>query len=235
MIRVMKYKLYTLFHTASFYVIMIIMTLAGLLVSGDVASEDDVENLFNFAKYQFSEWGMFCIFLAIATAIYMTAEYHDGFVKSITANLSKTSQVLGNFFGAMMIYVVYAIYTVVITIVIGFFMVEDFYFGSPVGLIERLGLAFVVYMGMVAIELFFGVLTKKSTLPIVFGIMISVQFTNIISAAIQAIFDKDISNYQISHHIFTIGQDVSSDLIVGAVYIAIFTLLSLVVMKKKDI
>lgn len=235
MIRVLKYKLYALFHMVSFYVIMLIMTVWCLLSAVDYADEEDVENLFNFAKCYVLDSGLLSVFFAIALAIFFTAEYKNGFIKSIATNMSKPQMVVCNLIVSSVIYVIYTIYMSFVAIITGKVIEPESYFGSMTGFLEAVGIAYVVYIGFAALLLAVSMLARGTAWPIVVGMMICTQLTNIMTAAINAIFDYNISKYQISYYLANIADDKAATMTAGCVYLVLFGLLSLLIVKKKDV
>lgn len=235
MIRVIKYKLYTLFHMVSFYIIMFIMTAFCLLLAFDYEGEDGVENLFHYARSYVLDLSFWSIFFTIFLAILFTAEYKNGFIKSIATNISKTQLIISNLIAATVVYVVYTAYVSVLAVIIGFFVVPDWYFGSILGLLSSVGYVYVVYMGLAAVLLAFSMMARGTALPVVVGIMICSQFTAIFATVIRAIFDADISRLQISYYFSNINAQASEAMLAGFVYLVIFGLVSLLIIKKKDV
>lgn len=235
MINVLKYKIYTLFHMVSFYVVMLVMTVWCLLAGADFDDEEGIENLFNYAKCFVLDSGFLSVFFAIFLAIFFVAEYKNGFIKSITTNMSKLQAVVSNFVIATIVYVIYTAYMVVVALVMGKFIVSDCYLGSINGLLSSVGIGYVVYIGFAAVLLAIAMLSRGTAWPIVLGMMICTQMTAIFTAAVNAIFDVSIAKYQISTYLFDFMGDKSAAITCGLTYFVIFGLLSLLIVKKKDV
>ena len=235
MLNVIKYKIYELFHMVSFYVIMLVMTVWVLLTSVDYVDEDGVENLFNYAKCFVLDSGFLSMFFVIFLAIYFTAEYKNGFIKSIATNCSKLQLIVGNFIATAIVFVVYTVYMLSVSVIVGCFVVSDRYFGSVTGLLKSVGLASVVYLALAAIILAVSMLARGTAWPIIIGLMICTQFTYIITTAVKTLFDLDISKYQISYYLANLTDDTTATIVAGSIYFVIFGILSLFIVKKKDV
>lgn len=193
--------------------------------------------------------GMLLILCAIFTAIFVNAEQKNGYIKNIAGLFPRREKLVLSKAIAIAIQVLFmmAVFTGVM-IIMGFALWgSDFYMGSVSKLLGFLAVQYGLHLGFSLVMMLLAVLTRSSAFSMTAGILICAGLmTPVYSVINRAVNDMgsgwtfDINKYMLDGSIAMTGVGADADVmmrsvIVGLAFIAGAALLSMVIMKKRDV
>ncbi len=193
--------------------------------------------------------GMLLILCAIFTAIFVNAEQKNGYIKNIAGLFPRREKLVLSKATAIAIQVLFmmAVFTGVM-IIMGFALWgSDFYMGSVSKLLGFLAVQYGLHLGFSLVMMLLAVLTRSSAFSMTAGILICAGLmTPVYSVINRAVNDMgsgwtfDINKYMLDGSIAMTGVGADADVmmrsvIVGLAFIAGAALLSMVIMKKRDV
>ena len=193
--------------------------------------------------------GMLLILCAIFTAIFVNAEQKNGYIKNIAGLFPRREKLVLSKATAIAIQVLFmmAVFTGVM-IIMGFALWgSDFYMGSVSKLLGFLAIQYGLHLGFSLVMMLLAVLTRSSAFSMTAGILICAGLmTPVYSVINRAVNDMgsgwtfDINKYMLDGSIAMTGVGADADVmmrsvIVGLAFIEGAALLSMVIMKKRDV
>lgn len=189
------------------------------------------------------------ILWAIMISVYISAEYKNGFVKSIAGQISKRSDL------AVSKILLAAVYTIAMFAVSFIFMVisafifarDNMTFGFTSQMIQLWGIQFLLHIGFSSIYILIATLTRSSSFGIALGVFTGCGLINLIYNGIDWLVNKtgiikefSIENYMIETNMKFMIPGVTSEYVaraalVGIVFLVVMMCISMKLLNKRDI
>lgn len=187
--------------------------------------------------------------LAIVIAVYISGEYKNGFLKSIAGQITNRSYLV---LSKVLFATVYTIelfagcflFTLISAIIFG---KNNIILGFSPEMMGIWGIQLLLHVGFSCIFILITIVTRSSSLGIGLGIFTLAGLSELIYAGINYLVAKtgisshfNIGKYMIEKNVEFVQSGVSAQIfvnaiIVGLVFAILFTVLSINVMKKRDI
>ena len=189
------------------------------------------------------------IFLLVFTALFCGSIYSSGFVKSIPASRKSRIQQLTALFAVVTLwFLLVSLVGIVFNIIVSGIYYDKIGIYSLTSVLGILGRNFLLHMGLTSFIIMTCVILKKKTAPLVIGVIIASgslspfwNFADWIFAKICKAMDIKttilLQDYSLMENIYNIApyDNITRNLVVGAVSLVLFLGISYYTICKKDI
>lgn len=185
--------------------------------------------------------------ISIATAIFISSEHSSGYIKNIAGQVKNKSMLVISKFATLAI----ATFTIFVSYLLGAFVSAQIFLHSSLNytgfmnFAAVIGVKYLLFLSVVAIIIFLCTLTKSSSLAIAFGVVFGTGMTTIVYTAV-SVFLEAVTKHSIQVASFTPDgfafklsmatqpEILAKGCVLSVIYIAVFLILSAVVMNKRD-
>lgn len=247
MLNMVKMELYRFFRSPSTWKLLAVdMLLPVLSVVLVYATKDNVSvtiysNAGELLAAQING-GILMLLCAIFVVVFVSAEYKDGFIKNIAGQLPYRGMLV--FPEVIVTAVACALYSFVYSgciVAAGAVVFGNTFIAVPVPTImELLAVQLILHWGFGCLILFFYILAESAVFAMVAGTLISFNVLNIVYTFVGRFSHFEIAQYMLDYNIFRVKiESVASTYVravfVGLIFVLAGTILSSVVVQKKDI
>ena len=206
-----------------------------------------IENVSVFSVMYTSFYVLSLMVISIATAIFISSEHSSGYIKNIAGQVKNKGMLVVAKFATLAI----ATGTIFVSYLAGAFAsAQIFLHGSLnyAGFMDFaavIGVKYLLFLAVVAIIIFLCTLTKSSSLAIAFGVIFGTGMTTIVYTAVSFFLETvtkhsiQIASFTPDGFAFKLAMATSPEIlakgcVLSVIYIAVFLILSTVVMNKRD-
>lgn len=221
---------------------------AGIYVTGNEEWADGKIELGDLISVEMQS-GLMAILCVIFAALFANADQKNGFIKNIAGQFPwRGKLILSKFIAiAAWIFVLMAVFSVVIVTAGLLFWSDKVYLASMFPLVKLLSVQYLLHLGLAALTMFFTVLTRSTAFSMAAGIMICSGLTAIPYSGVNQLVSNvkphwnfDINNYVMESNIRMIDVASAQEIlvraaVVGIVFVIFSIVLAMVTMKKRDI
>lgn len=186
---------------------------------------------------------------AIFVPIFVNGDQKNGYIKNLAGQLpNRGALVISKLVtAAVQVFVLFTVYFTTMAIAGKIFLGNDLYFGSFGILAKTIGIHYLLHVGFAAMVMALTIMIRSSGLGMTIGIICSTPLTVTLYNLINIPFHKcgisksfDIGDYAIEKCIQSVKPDMVGDdlvrvIIVGIAFLAVFTTVATVVMRKRDV
>lgn len=185
--------------------------------------------------------------ISIATAIFISSEHSSGYIKNIAGQVKNKGMLVAAKFATL----AFATFTIFVSYLVGAFASAQLFLHGSLnytGFMDFaavIGVKYLLFLSVVAIIIFLCTLTKSSSLAIAFGVIFGTGMTTIVYTAV-SFFLETVTKHSIQVASFTPDgfafklsmatqpEILAKGCVLSVIYIAVFLILSAVVMNKRD-
>ncbi len=193
--------------------------------------------------------GLLLLLCIIFAAIFVSAEQKNGYVKNIAGQFPNRGMLVLSKLAALAVQVLLMLVVfAAVAALTGLALWGDrFYLGSESSLLQCLGVQYLLHLGFAALILFLTILSRSSAFSMVVGLLACVgtlipvySLINKIVYDIRPSWNFDISKYTLDGNISMAGIGAAPEaliraVIVGGAFVVACTILSMLVMQKRDV
>lgn len=206
-----------------------------------------IDNVSVFSVMYTSFYVLSLMVVSIVTAIFISSEHSSGYIKNIAGQVKNKGMLVFAKFATLSI----ATFTIFVSYLAGAFVSAQIFLHNSLNYTDFMNFAAVIsvkyllFLSIVAIIMFLCTLTKSSSLAIAFGVIFGTGITSVVYSAV-SIFLEIVTKHSIQIASFTpdgfafkLAMATSPEIlakgcVLSVIYIAVFLILSTVVMNKRD-
>lgn len=192
---------------------------------------------------------LLAILCVIFTALFINAEQKNGYIKNIAGQFPRREKLVASKFIAIAFQIFLMMLVFIIgTIVSGFVLWGNrFYLGSSAPILRYLGSQYLLHLGFAALTMLLCMLTRSSAFSMTSGILLCSGLAVPVYAVVNKIVSDmkpglkfDINHYVLDGNITMMTLGSASDVlvrgaVVGAAFAIVSVILSMIMIKKRDV
>lgn len=193
--------------------------------------------------------GLLLLLISIFTAIFVHAEQKNGYIKNVAGMFPDRGRLVISKAVTIALYIlIMLIVFMAVMVIMGYALWGDgFYMGSVSDLLQFFGVQYVLHLGISMLIMLLCILTRSSAFSMTAGILITAGLLAPVYSIVNKLVNDAHSGWEFDLNRYTLdgcismtqagaGADVMMRaVLVGAAFIAVSILLSMAIMKKRDI
>ena len=192
---------------------------------------------------------LLAILCVIFTALFINAEQKNGYIKNIAGQFPRREKLVASKFIAIAFQIFLMMLVFIIGIIVSGFVLwgNRFYLGSSAPILRYLGSQYLLHLGFAALTMLLCMLTRSSAFSMTSGILLCSGLAVPVYAVVNKIVSDmkpglkfDINHYVLDGNITMMTLGSASDVlvrgaVVGAAFAIVSVILSMIMIKKRDV